>query len=303
MSRGAFRGPTAGGDREASGRTWSWGSTPTTAPCLRSSAPRIPRGALRRRDRDEGRVLPGVPDGAAAGSGGRCGGGEDPDRLLRGSRARGYALYEEMVALAKDLGYLVIADVKRGDIGSTAEAYARAHLDVAGADAVTVNPYFGTDGLEPFFRQGRERGQGRVRACQDVEPQFGRDTGSAARVRGARLRAGRGAGERVGPGHGRGPWIPGDRRGGRGDSSRAGREPATADDRSAPPHPGLRGAGRHRPPTWPPFSMLKAQERWSIRLGPSCTLTGRHPERHWLDAARDEAAEMRAALWAAAGRG
>ena len=57
-----------------------------------------------------------------------------------------------MVALARDLGYLVIADVKRGDIGSTAEAYARAHLDVAGADAVTVNPYFGTDGLEPFFR-------------------------------------------------------------------------------------------------------------------------------------------------------
>ena len=46
--------------------------------------------------------------------------------------ARGYALYEEMVRLAQGLGYLVIADVKRGDIGSTAEAYARAHLDVAG---------------------------------------------------------------------------------------------------------------------------------------------------------------------------
>jgi len=65
-----------------------------------------------------------------------------------------------VVALARDLGYLVIADVKRGDIGSTAEAYAKAHLDVAGADAVTVNQYFGTDGLEPFFRRVRDAGKG-----------------------------------------------------------------------------------------------------------------------------------------------
>ena len=74
--------------------------------------------------------------------------------------ADGYALYEKMVGLAREQGCLVIADVKRGDIGSTAEAYARAHLDVAGADAVTVNPYFGSDGLEPFLRRARERGKG-----------------------------------------------------------------------------------------------------------------------------------------------
>jgi orotidine-5'-phosphate decarboxylase len=74
--------------------------------------------------------------------------------------AVGYGLYESMVAVAKELGYLVIADVKRGDIGSTAEAYAHAHLDVAGADAVTVNPYFGTDGLEPFFHRARDMGKG-----------------------------------------------------------------------------------------------------------------------------------------------
>jgi orotidine-5'-phosphate decarboxylase len=74
--------------------------------------------------------------------------------------AIGYGLYESIVVLAKELGYLVIADVKRGDIGSTAEAYARAHLDVTGADAVTVNPYFGSDGLEPFFLRARERGKG-----------------------------------------------------------------------------------------------------------------------------------------------
>jgi orotidine-5'-phosphate decarboxylase len=74
--------------------------------------------------------------------------------------APGYDLYLNVIGRAKELGYLVIADVKRGDIGSTAEAYARAHLEVAGADAVTVNPYLGTDGLEPFFERARSGGKG-----------------------------------------------------------------------------------------------------------------------------------------------
>lgn len=72
----------------------------------------------------------------------------------------GYRLYEEVVQAARDLGYLVIADAKRGDIGSTAEAYAQAHLDRAGADAITVNPWLGTDGLEPFLRRAREEAKG-----------------------------------------------------------------------------------------------------------------------------------------------
>ena len=74
--------------------------------------------------------------------------------------AAGYRLYEEMVAEAHRLDLLVISDAKRGDIGSTAEAYARAHLDVTGADALTVNPWFGTDGMEPFVRRAREQGKG-----------------------------------------------------------------------------------------------------------------------------------------------
>jgi orotidine 5''-phosphate decarboxylase, subfamily 2 len=74
--------------------------------------------------------------------------------------SQGYRLYEEVVAAAHSLGYLVIADAKRGDIGSSAEAYAAAHLDVAGADAVTVNPWFGSDGLEPFLRHARGEGKG-----------------------------------------------------------------------------------------------------------------------------------------------
>lgn len=46
---------------------------------------------------------------------------------------------------------LVILDAKRGDIGSTAEMYAREAFDRYGADAVTVNPYLGSEGVAPFI--------------------------------------------------------------------------------------------------------------------------------------------------------
>ncbi len=45
----------------------------------------------------------------------------------------------------------IILDAKRGDIGSTAEMYAREAFDRYGADAVTVNPYMGLDAVEPFL--------------------------------------------------------------------------------------------------------------------------------------------------------
>jgi len=45
----------------------------------------------------------------------------------------------------------VILDCKRGDIGSTAKAYAEAYFDDLGVDAVTVNPYLGSDAIEPFL--------------------------------------------------------------------------------------------------------------------------------------------------------
>ena len=48
-------------------------------------------------------------------------------------------------------GIPVLLDAKRGDIGSTAAAYARAAFEVWGADAVTVNPYLGRDGITPFL--------------------------------------------------------------------------------------------------------------------------------------------------------
>ena len=72
-----------------------------------------------------------------------------------------------VIRRARDAGLIVICDAKRGDIGSTAEAYARGYLagadpDVAAwaADALTVNPYLGPDTLEPFVRVATERGAG-----------------------------------------------------------------------------------------------------------------------------------------------
>jgi orotidine-5'-phosphate decarboxylase len=54
-------------------------------------------------------------------------------------------------------GVLLILDAKRGDIGPTAEQYAREAFDRYGADVVTVNPYLGTDSIEPYLKY-RERG-------------------------------------------------------------------------------------------------------------------------------------------------
>jgi orotidine-5'-phosphate decarboxylase len=77
----------------------------------------------------------------------------------------GMRALEEVCAYARAAGLLVIADGKRGDIGSTARAYAAAYLlPRAGADAVadalTVNPYLGRDSLEPFLAACRREGAG-----------------------------------------------------------------------------------------------------------------------------------------------
>ena len=58
---------------------------------------------------------------------------------------------ERTIEYAKSLGVLLIGDAKRGDIGSTAEAYAKALFDTWGFDVVTVNPYLGFDSLKPFL--------------------------------------------------------------------------------------------------------------------------------------------------------
>ena len=77
----------------------------------------------------------------------------------------GYRAFEVLCRKARAAGLLVIADVKRGDIGSTAEAYARAFLESRGdqppiSDACTVNPYLGSDGLRPFIDSAMMEGGG-----------------------------------------------------------------------------------------------------------------------------------------------
>jgi orotidine-5'-phosphate decarboxylase len=72
--------------------------------------------------------------------------------------AEGTAAFFDVCAYARTAGLLVIADVKRGDIGSTAGAYAEAYAPRA--DALTVNPYLGRDSLEPFVAACRREGSG-----------------------------------------------------------------------------------------------------------------------------------------------
>ena len=67
--------------------------------------------------------------------------------------SRGVAVLEQVVAAARQLGCLVLLDVKRGDIGSTAQAYADAYLDKNSpmyVDAVTVSPYLGIGSVDPL---------------------------------------------------------------------------------------------------------------------------------------------------------
>ena len=79
--------------------------------------------------------------------------------------ADGVRAFEHVCDYARAAGLLVIADVKRGDIGSTARAYAAAFIEPRGdmpplADSMTVNPYLGGDSLEPFLDACRTAGAG-----------------------------------------------------------------------------------------------------------------------------------------------
>lgn len=77
--------------------------------------------------------------------------------------AAGYAVLEETLDALRDAGALVIADAKRGDIGSTMEGYAFAWLDPDSplhADAVTVAPYLGLGALKPAIAAAEQNGAG-----------------------------------------------------------------------------------------------------------------------------------------------
>ena len=93
----------------------------------------------------------------------------------------GMQAYFEVVDYAHENGLVVIGDIKRGDIGSTAAAYATAHLEEAilgegdkehpvSVDAVTVNPYFGIDGVQPFIEVAKQNGQGVLVVVRTTNP-------------------------------------------------------------------------------------------------------------------------------------
>jgi len=73
----------------------------------------------------------------------------------------GVAAFERVCRVAREAGLIVIGDVKRGDIGSTAEAYAEGLLGAESpVDAITVNPYLGFDAVEPFIEVAARNGKG-----------------------------------------------------------------------------------------------------------------------------------------------
>jgi len=91
----------------------------------------------------------------------------------------GLSAYYRMVAHAHRCGLLVIGDIKRGDIGSTAQLYARGHLarpsleDVPAEcipDAVTVAGYLGENAVRPFIELAREEGKGVYVLVRPSEP-------------------------------------------------------------------------------------------------------------------------------------
>jgi orotidine-5'-phosphate decarboxylase len=79
--------------------------------------------------------------------------------------APGFEAFVACCRAARERGLFVVADVKRGDIGTTSEAYAEAYLSKVDdlpplADVVTVNPYLGSDGIDPFVEAAKKNGGG-----------------------------------------------------------------------------------------------------------------------------------------------
>jgi len=101
-----------------------------------------------------------------------------------------HAMYTT-AAYAMSRGLTVMADVKRNDIGATAEAYAAAYLGAAGFDYITVNPYPGYDGIKPFVDKCRENNKGIFVLARMSNP-------SAAQIQNLKLESGETLYEHVG---------------------------------------------------------------------------------------------------------
>lgn len=96
---------------------------------------------------------------------------------------QGVKALAQTISYAKSKGLFVITDGKRNDIGSTMEAYASAHLGTVsingdtiepfGADALTVNGYLGTDGIEPLLKICKQFDKGIFVLCKTSNPSSG----------------------------------------------------------------------------------------------------------------------------------
>ena len=95
----------------------------------------------------------------------------------------GLAAFDKTVKYCKEKGLVVIGDVKRGDIGSTSAAYAVGHLgkvsvgnqkiSVFDEDFATVNPYLGSDGINPFIEVCKEEKKGLFILAKTSNPSSG----------------------------------------------------------------------------------------------------------------------------------
>ncbi|AQA24185.1 orotidine 5'-phosphate decarboxylase [Rhodococcus sp. MTM3W5.2] len=93
----------------------------------------------------------------------------------------GYAVLERTISVVRAAGTLVIADAKRGDIGSTMAAYSQAWLGEdapLASDAVTVSPYLGFGALEPAVELATEHGRGLFVLARTSNPEGGQLQGA-----------------------------------------------------------------------------------------------------------------------------
>ena len=114
----------------------------------------------------------------------------------------GMEVYEKTIRYAQEKGLIVMADVKRNDIGATAACYANAYIGKTdmpdgaqaafGADIATINPYLGVDGVKPFADACRENGTGVFVLVKTSNPSSGqlRRHGALRRPDPTALRAG-----------------------------------------------------------------------------------------------------------------
>ena len=153
--------------------------------------------------------------------------------------AAGWAALKGVTAKIHAVGSLCLLDCKRGDVGSTAQAYAKACYDDLKADAVTLSPYLGYDAIQPFVT-GQYAGKGVFILCATSNPSADEMQSDAAGPRRVFIIKWR----RLGRQDGRGLKTAGSGR--RRDATPSGKCGADPERRRLAADAGRRGPGRRR---------------------------------------------------------